>query len=65
MGKDLMPYGVYDTKQCGLAYIGLHEDEADVWKVWLGWPHPDDIEAAKRRGLRVLPVTVQYKPPGT
>ena len=57
------PFGVYDTKACGLAYIGLHSDEADVWKVFLGWPDADDIEAAKDRGLRVLPLTCSYDLP--
>lgn len=39
--KLIMPYGVYDTKQCGLLYIGLHDGEDDVWRIYLGWPETE------------------------
>lgn len=55
-------FGVYDNARCGLAYIGLHENAAEVWQVYLGWPSDGEIQAAKARGLEVLPLTVQYKP---
>ena len=57
------PFGVYDTKQCGLVHIGLYTNEADCWQVFLGWPDAADIEEAKARGLTVLPLTVAYNPP--
>jgi hypothetical protein len=56
-------FGVYDTKFGGLAYIGLHDDEADVWQIFLGWPDDAEIQDAKARGLCVLPLTVKYEPP--
>lgn len=60
--SDLFPFGVYDTKQCGLAHIGLYTDEADCWKVYLGWPDDEGIADAKTRGLKVVPLTVKYDP---
>jgi len=56
----VLPYGVYDKLECGLAYIGLHDSEEDVWRVFLGWPSAEEIEHAKRRGLEVLKLTVSY-----
>lgn len=29
------------------------KDEADTWKIALGWPDDEEIEEAKRRGCRV------------
>lgn len=55
-------FGVYDRVRSGLAYIGLHDDEADVWRTFLGWPGEAEIADAKVRGFEVLPLTVQYKP---
>jgi hypothetical protein len=59
---DEFPFGVYDTKRCQLAHIGLYENEARTWEVFLGWPDNEEIEAAKARGLKVLPLTVKYDP---
>lgn len=61
--KLTLPYGVYDTKQCGMVHIGLYDNEADCWQVFLGWPDAEEIANAKARGLRVLSLTVQYDPP--
>lgn len=63
--SELFPYGVYDTKRCCLAYVGLHDNEASVWWTWLGWPDDEEIAEAKKNGLVVLPLTVSYKPPTT
>lgn len=60
---DLFPFGVYDTRQCGMAHIGLYENEADCWRVYLGWPDQEEIEFAKSKGLVVLPLTIHYSPP--
>lgn len=27
----------------GIAYVGLHKDPMDAWKVYLGWPSDKDI----------------------
>ena len=59
----LMPFGVYDTKRCGLVHIGLYENEARTWQVFLGWPHSDEVDEAKRSGLVVLPLIVSYSAP--
>lgn len=45
----------------GVEYLGLHTDEADCWRVALGWPRDEDIEAAKMAGRRVYPATVTWK----
>jgi len=57
------PFGVYDTANCAMIYIGLHQDENDVWRIFLGWPDAEEIEHAKTNGLRVLSLTVNYDPP--
>ena len=59
---DLFPFGIYDTKQCGMAHIGLYKSEADCWQVFLGWPSPEEIEHATSKGLRALPLTISYDP---
>lgn len=33
-------------------------NEADTWKIALGWPTEQEIEEAKKRGMRVCKVTV-------
>lgn len=60
--KLMMPWGIYDTKKCGLAYIGLHSDGPEAWRVYLGWPDDAEIADAKARGLIALPLTVSYDP---
>lgn len=62
---DLFPFGVYNTKQCGMAHIGLYENEADCWRVFLGWPDQEEIDYAKKNGFLVLPLTIAYDPPST
>ncbi len=57
---DQFPFGVYDSKQCRLAHIGLYENEAKCWEVYLGWPVQSEIDQAKRQGLKVLPLTITY-----
>jgi hypothetical protein len=51
------PYAVYDHESI-LMYIGLHWDEEDCWRIFLGWPSDEEIKDAKERGLRVYPVKV-------
>jgi hypothetical protein len=65
MAKDKypFPFGVYDIKRCCLLYIGLHEDEADVWRIWTGWGDGHEIAYEKEQGYRVIPITIQYDPP--
>lgn len=52
----MKPYAVYTKGE--LTYIGLHENEADCWKVALGWPSPQEIAEKKRLGAMCLPVRV-------
>ena len=49
-----------------LAIIGALSFCLVVWNSlgsYLGWPAPSEIADAKARGLRAIPVTVQYDPP--
>lgn len=52
------------VKPEGLAYIGLHEDEASAWTVYLGWPDAEDIAAAKAKGWYAAPATATWRAPG-
>ena len=55
--KQSKPYALY--KRGELHYIGMHTDEADCWKVALGWPSPEEIEWAKKNEATIcLPVRV-------
>jgi hypothetical protein len=33
--------------------------EDDAWRIVLGWPHPDEIDAAKARGDTVVQMRFQ------
>jgi hypothetical protein len=46
------PYGVFNCDG-KLMYIGLHDNEEDCWRVYLGWPDQAEIDDAKARGLMV------------
>jgi hypothetical protein len=51
------PFALY--KKGELHYIGMHKDEADCWKVALGWPSPEEIEWEKKTNVLIcLPVRV-------
>lgn len=53
----IKPFALY--KKGELHYLGMHKDEADCWKVALGWPSPEEIEWEKKtNGLLCLPVRV-------
>lgn len=56
-----LPFGVYDTKKCKLVHIGLYENEAACWDVWLGWPTFCEIDHNKEIGFRVIPLSVYYE----
>ena len=50
------PHGVY--------YVGLHDCEASVWRVALGWPSNEEIVQAKRDGWYTSEATIIWnKPP--
>jgi hypothetical protein len=61
--RQRFPFGVYNVHHCAMTYIGLHENADDVWHIWLGWPDKAEIEDAKSRGFRVIPLTCTYDPP--
>ena len=44
----------------GLAYVGLHRDEAECWSVYLGWPDAEEVEAAKAEGFYCAPATLTW-----
>jgi hypothetical protein len=52
-----VPFGVF--VRGSLVYIGLHVDEADVWKIFLGWPSDEEIATAKVAGHRVVRLRVE------
>ena len=39
------------------------ETEAEAWRVALGWPSPEEIEDAKRRGARAFRIAIHEVPP--
>lgn len=49
----------------GLYYIGLHECEADAWKVSLGWPDEEEIAEKKAMGWYAAPATATWRGPNT
>jgi hypothetical protein len=59
----MFPYCIYDTRQCRMAFLGLFKDEADCWRVYLGWPTRGEVRHAKSKGLVCLPCTVSWSEP--
>lgn len=45
----------------GLAYVGLHKDEASCWMVALGWPDADEIAHQKAQGFAVYQATLTWQ----
>jgi len=45
----------------GLAYVGLHKDEASCWMVALGWPDADEIAHRKAQGFAVYQATLTWQ----
>jgi hypothetical protein len=39
-------------------YDSSFKTEDDAFELALGWPHPEEVEAAKKRGMRVVRVVV-------
>jgi len=37
------------------------QSEADAWRVALGWPDTEEIEAQKKRGTRAVLATLTYE----
>ncbi len=58
----MKPFGIYDTRRSELVHIGLYASADDCWSIFLGWPHLDEIKAAKARGLTCLLLTCTYDP---
>lgn len=50
------PWAIY--KKGELWYIGMHKDEADCWRVALGWPTVGEVKQAIDDGALCLPVRV-------
>ena len=48
----------------GLEYVGLHECEADVWTIYLGWPSPEEVAEKKAEGWYAAPANITWKKPG-
>jgi hypothetical protein len=39
-------------------YDSSFKTEVDAFRIALGWPAPEEVEAAKKRGMRVVRVVV-------
>ena len=44
----------------GLAYVGLHEDESHVWRIFLGWPAGEEIAERKLQGWYAAPAAITW-----
>ncbi len=42
-----------------LLYVQYGGDEAEAWRVALGWPSAEEIAHAKRHGARAFPVEIR------
>lgn len=47
----------------GVAHVGIHKDEADCWRVALGWPTAEEIRHAQAKGFAVYPATLTWTVP--
>lgn len=54
---------IYDLKSSTILHVSMYRDEDDCWRVYLGWPTRGEVIEAKKSGLRVISVTLQYTPP--
>ena len=45
----------------GVAYVGLHEDEAGAWCVALGWPSEQEIAERKLAGWYAAIATMTWR----
>jgi len=44
----------------GLCHVGLHDNEADCWRVALGWPDEAEIQTRKAEGYAVHKANVTW-----
>jgi hypothetical protein len=54
-------WAIYDPRDILMYVARDDEKEADAWRVYLGWPGPDEITDAKKRGFRCLRVYVAVR----
>ena len=47
----------------GVAYIGLHENEADAWRTYLGWPTRGEVRRLQHLGWYCAPAELHWKMP--
>lgn len=57
-----LPYGIYDTRQCGLVHIGLYDGPDQCWRIFLGWPTVGEIDHARSEGLICISLQISYDP---
>ena len=50
-------YAIY-TDDGRLAYLGIHEDAKDAWRIYLGWPTKSEVDEKLRLGYVCRPVVV-------
>ncbi len=39
-------------------WLGMVKNESEAWQIALGWPSKEEIEDAKARGIRAMPVGI-------
>lgn len=47
----------------GVMYLGLHGDEASVWRIALGWPDEDEIDRLKSTGWYATKASLTWELP--
>lgn len=49
----------------GLVYVGLHEDERDCWRIFLGWPTVGEVRERINAGWYCAKAEITWRMPDT
>lgn len=47
----------------GLVHLGMFENEADAWRIFLGWPTVGEVKEHKAKGWYCTEATVTWQQP--
>ena len=47
----------------GLVYVGLHKEEADAWRIFLGWPTVGEVREKIAQGWYCAKATITWQRP--
>lgn len=47
----------------GLEYVGLHENEADCWRIFLGWPTVGEVKEKLKEGWYCTKANIYWNDP--